>query len=251
MRVLLHAKNLTTLLFILALITGSVNSVFAAPLVLLKVLNVPNEFGDIIIVRGNNVEVEFTVSDPMFESSNEDIIRLVRIEDGIVATQMTRGKELSGSRSLGTQKTVGNDVLGKLQVQYLSKTTKQVLATSLQTVFLVDNQSILELTGRTGAVEKEVITVKEKVILAENLAQEAKAAAAVADTKAAEAMTKADLADLKAIIANQKVEEAKYKIELVEVISLGAKTKADTADVKAMEAKTKADTADVKALSVR
>ena len=54
------------------------------------------------------MEVEFNVSDPNNETGPNDIIQLRRISDGTIAAKQKRGKELAGSRSIGTQNLSGN-----------------------------------------------------------------------------------------------------------------------------------------------
>lgn len=138
------------------LILGIATIASAAPKVSMTVLNLPNAYGDIVIVRGTNVEVDLNVYDPLNESSNQDIIRLIRITDGAIVSEQRRGNELTGTRSLATQKTLVNPVLGELQVQYVSSVTDQVIATSDKNIFLVDNQAIVELINRTSALEDSV-----------------------------------------------------------------------------------------------
>lgn len=143
------------------LILGIATIASATPKVTITVLNLPNEYGDIVVVRGNNVEVDLNVYDPLNESSNQDIIRLIRIDDGAIASEQRRGNELSGSRSLATQKTLVNPILGELQVQYVSSATNQVIATSDKNIFLVDNEAMVEINNRTTALENAVDTLSD------------------------------------------------------------------------------------------
>ena len=178
----------------------------AAPTVNLTVLNVPNEFGEIVVVRGNNVEIDLTVTDPLNESSNQDIIRLIHISDGAIAGEQRRGNELTGSRSLATQKTVVNPVLGELVVQYVSATTNQVIASSDKNVLLVDNQSIVELNNRTTAVEQKVALTAEKAANAESIA-------ITANTKADSALSVANSALSTAAAAQESALDALNRLE--------------------------------------
>jgi hypothetical protein len=243
-------------LLAVVLMLGNATIASADPTVTLTVLNSPNEFGDVIVVSGDSVEVELTVLDDLNETSDGDLIRLIRISDSVIANEQKRGKELIGSRSLGTQKTNGINILGELEVQYVSAGTGQVIAVSDKSIFLVDNQAIVELTGRTTAVEKETVLVKEETTLVKTKAdlvdlkaEETKTKVAVlepkveqvelkviaTDTKATEAKTKADLVDLKAeetktkvIIMEPKVEETKTKIAILEPKVLAVETKVAT-----------------------
>jgi hypothetical protein len=254
-------------LLAVVLMLGNATIASADPTVTLTVLNSPNEFGDVIVVSGDSVEVELTVLDDLNETSDGDLIRLIRISDSVIANEQKRGKELIGSRSLGTQKTNGINILGELEVQYVSAGTGQVIAVSDKSIFLVDNQAIVELTGRTTAVEKETVLVKEETTLVKTKAdlvdlkaEETKTKVAVlepkveqvelkviaTDTKATEAKTKADLVDLKAeetktkvAVLEPKVEQVELKVIATDTKATEAKTKADLVDLKAEETKTK------------
>jgi signal transduction histidine kinase len=272
MKKLQQSLSFTVVLFVVVFLTGFVTIAFADPTVTLTVLNVSNEYGDVVVVSGDSVEVELSVVDTMKESSNSDVIRLVSIADGTVANEQKRGRELTGSRSLGTQKTNGSNILGKLEVQYVSAETGQVMAVADKSIFLVDNQALVELTDRTGAVEEETVIAKEQAVTAEAKAFEVDTKAEATkvkmemiepkvllvatkldatDAKAEETRTKMAVMEPKVESVKMLTEETKVKMELLEPKVLEVERKADAADVKAIEAKTKADFVDAKAEETR
>lgn len=220
-----YRLSFIAVLFAIALFAGFVTNAIAIPEVTLTVLNAPNEYGDVVIVIGNSVEVELTVSDPLNESSSGDVIRLISVTDGSIANQQKRGKELTGSRSFSTQKTTGNDILGELQVQYVSSATGMVIAKSDKTIFLVANKAIVELTERTGATEKKVLEVEVK-------AEGTKTKMAVLEPKVAQV-------EQKVIDADAKAAAAKTKADAAEIVAKDAKTKVLIMEPKVTEVETK------------
>jgi len=100
------------------------------PPVLLRVLNEQNSSGQIVVIRGEPVEVEFLTS-PGF-ATTDDMIQLVREDNGqVVSTVLTGGVEL-GSVLLSTEP---ENSLGELEVMYARSAA--VILTAEQTVFVI------------------------------------------------------------------------------------------------------------------
>jgi len=143
MKVPRHYRNLLIGLLVAAGHLMVTMTASGEPIVTLNVLNPPNEAGQIIVMSGDSVEVEYMIEDPLNETSPRDFIKLERISDGYLASATARGKELAGTSSVSTQKGYGADnLLGAVQVLYVSYETGIPVATAEQTVILVDNPAI-------------------------------------------------------------------------------------------------------------
>jgi len=144
MKVPRHYRNLLIGLLVTAGHLMVAVTASSEPIVTLKVLNPPDAAGQIVVVNGDNVEVEYIIEDPLNETSPRDIIKLERISDGYLASATTRGKDLVGIRSVKTLKQFGDNLVGAVQVQYIPYETGIPIATAEQTVFLVDNPQLVK-----------------------------------------------------------------------------------------------------------
>ena len=136
----INQKQLLSLNFVLTvfacviIITPFVNIQTAKaqgiPPVFLNILNEPDSSGQIYVVKGESVQVEFLCID--LEPTESDMIQLVRKDNGeVVSTVMTEGEE-SGLVLLSTEP---DNSLGELQVMYARSAA--VILTAEQTVFVV------------------------------------------------------------------------------------------------------------------
>ena len=123
-RVMFKAFAPVGLMWVLFFVIGS-GQPAVAQTVDLDILNVDPDptTGPIEIVRGDPVEVEFSVPSEI-ESSSSDLIRLQRVDNQALVSQEMRGESLSGTVWLGTDSDLA---IGELEVIYL-----HVLASSVQ-----------------------------------------------------------------------------------------------------------------------
>ena len=138
---------------ILLLFIGTMNAYAENYSVTLKILNAPNAAGEITLVSGDDIEVEFLVEDPNNELSKIDLIRLSRVEDGEWVSQKNRGKSLSGTVSL---KTVRWSSRTELVVEYIHNGSVVASAPDLATekpVIVVADEASLVMLDRIAALE--------------------------------------------------------------------------------------------------
>ncbi len=118
----------------------------------LNILNIPGPYGEIAVVAGTDIEVEFTVDDPDLELSKDDILRLVRVDDGFIIREKKRGKLLNGSISLKTKKKKSD---GEVMVEYVHNDVIIASAPENRMIILAD-ESELALLNRISALEAAV-----------------------------------------------------------------------------------------------
>jgi hypothetical protein len=123
----------------------------------LNISNPANSFGQIVLVAGDVVDVEFSITDPNNELLQNDKIALVNSVTGQVVIDKKRGKNLSGSISFKTNSN-NNDHIGTFVVQYISSGT--VLATlpgsSAQPILIVADQVSQSIISRLCTIEQAV-----------------------------------------------------------------------------------------------
>ena len=118
----------------------------------LNILNIPGPYGEIAVVAGTDIEVEFEVGDPASELSKDDILRLVRVDDGFIIHEKKRGKLLSGSISLKTSREQSD---GEVKVEYVHNDV--IIASAPDNrMIIVANESELALLNRISALEAAV-----------------------------------------------------------------------------------------------
>jgi len=115
----------------------------------LTVLNTSNGTGEIAVVAGTDIEVEFNVEDPNNELSKDDGIRMVRIDNGLKLYEKKRGHNLSGTVSLKTEKSQSN---GNVKIEYIHNGS--VIASCPSSILVVADQSELALLKRIVALEQ-------------------------------------------------------------------------------------------------
>ncbi len=135
------------------LLLTTVGDAWAQPTILLTVLNEANAFGDVVLVRGDHIEVEFVVEDRLSETRRDDTIRLVRVSDGAVVQEKKRGRMLSGTLNLSTRH---KHRTGALRVEFVAHSTGDVWASTSSPISVVADQAVLELTNRIGEFEATV-----------------------------------------------------------------------------------------------
>ncbi len=125
----------------------------------LNILNPANSFGQIVLVAGDTVDVEFSITDPNNELSQNDKIALVNSVTGQVVIDKKRGKNLSGSISFKTNSN-NNDHIGTFVVQYISNgiALATIPAAAAQPVLIVADQVSQSINSRLCAVEQVVAT---------------------------------------------------------------------------------------------
>lgn len=131
---------------------GQAVHIAQAQSVALNVLNAPTN-GQIVIVSGEVIEVEFIISDETTLTS-KDIIRLRRVDDGTVVTEKSRGKSLSGTISLATN---NQAALGMLVVDYWNGSTvvaRDPDVSTEQPILVLSDKAVLSLLGRVAVIEQ-------------------------------------------------------------------------------------------------
>jgi len=86
----------------------------------LSILNPPNENGQIVVIAGTDLEVEFLITDEYDELSKDDLIMLVKLETSEVISEKKRGNNLTGTLSLPTSSNQGKTDIGECVVQYVA-----------------------------------------------------------------------------------------------------------------------------------
>ena len=139
------------------------------PPIALEVLNPADEYGDVVLLKGDLVQVDFAVGcdfpwlaeacdAQQAQSSNKDVIQLMT-SDGEVVAKTKRGKKLQGSLSLKA-KTLAAEAL---VVGYLRKASGDIGGTSDTQITVVADPSTAELIGRTTALEAQVAALQAQV----------------------------------------------------------------------------------------
>ena len=134
----------------LLVLTGAWEAHAASASIMLTVLNPPNDYGELVVVAGDPIEVAFEVEDPAEETHRGDRIELVRAADDTVVKRRKRGALLSGQVSLPTH---SEAALGALRVRYRSKLTGEEWAEAPSPVFIVADPAMAALAQRVGALE--------------------------------------------------------------------------------------------------
>jgi len=132
--------------------------------VTLTVLNTASATGEISIVEGTDIEVEFAVSDPAGELSKNDLIRLVRADTGCKIYEKKRGSLLNGSVSLRTRSSDDDDDhsgsgsacsnIGLLKVQYVHGNVAIASAPAAAQMVVYADSSEMLLLARIVALEE-------------------------------------------------------------------------------------------------
>ena len=157
-------RKMICLLGVVILFVFSINITFARAQssVTLNILNVANPAGDIVIVRGNDVEVEFFVTDPAGELSRNDEIRLTRISDGMVVASKKRGENITGTVSVPTN---SDNAVAELAVEYSHGSV--VIASAAQSVRVVNDPYLVNLTEQITTVQIINEEVVERIVALE------------------------------------------------------------------------------------
>jgi len=132
--------------------------------VTLTVLNTASPTGEISIVEGTDIEVEFAVTDPVGELSKNDLIRLVRADTGCRIYEKKRGSLLNGSVSLRTKSSDDDDDhaesgsscanIGPLKVQYVHNNAVHASAPATAQMVVYADQSEMLLLQRIIDLEQ-------------------------------------------------------------------------------------------------
>lgn len=122
-----------------------------AATVTLGVLNTPNEIGEIVIVKGDLIEVEFQVDDPNGELSKNDRIRLVRTDNNEVISKKKRGNSLAGNVSL---KARSRWALSSLRVEYVH--ADAIVAIAPEEILVVGDDSTLALSEQIANLQIQI-----------------------------------------------------------------------------------------------
>lgn len=143
-------QKFTRLVLVLVALTVSAE-VMAAPEITMALLNEPNEFGDVVIIKGDAVTLDFVVADdPLSETHKKDRMRLVNAETDRVVDTKHRGRELSGTVTLRAR---GKHALGDLRLEYVSYLSGETLFTLPAPVFVVGDQAVSDLNARISQLE--------------------------------------------------------------------------------------------------
>lgn len=121
--------------------------------VTLTILNPENAAGNIILAKGEDVEVEFSVDDPLGEGSKRDRIQLRSISDNKVVKRKKRGESLTGSLSLDTN---WNDVIGELAVEYVHIDSCVKTTVASKTVTVVSDPALITIINDIAELKTNV-----------------------------------------------------------------------------------------------
>lgn len=125
----------------------------------LNILNTPNENGQIVVIAGTDLEVEFIITDEYKELSSNDIIRLVKLSTNEILVEKKRGKNHTGSVSLKTNGSQGNTDLGECVVEYVNNNTVMTSTPDLYNslpIVIVADEIAAEFIARLEAIENEI-----------------------------------------------------------------------------------------------
>ena len=205
MKVPRHYRNLLIGLLVTAGLLMVAVAASGEPTVTLNVLNSPNGAGQIVVASGDSVDVEYVIEDPLNETSPRDIIKLERISDGYTANATARGKDLIGTRSVGTLKNYSDNILGPVQVVYIPYETGIPIATAEQIVILVDNPNLIKESpdqAQKGLSRARVTELEHRARKLHKLADAATNQDDAVKFEQAAARLEQQAADLKASISN-------------------------------------------------
>ena len=150
-----------------ALLAGMLIWLVATPalaetIVELEILNPTDENGDIVVIAGEAVEVEFTVvQNGEGILTRWDRLQLVNVADGRIISQKWRGRHDNGTISLKVpQKKIPRDSMIQIFVRYKSFFTGEIITTAANPdtpgytpLIALPEASIAELTTRVIALE--------------------------------------------------------------------------------------------------
>ncbi len=127
----------------------------------LAILNEANTSGEIIVVNGDDIEIQFTITDPSGELSKDDRIQLRDLYTDKIIKKKKRGNlDSMGVGNVRFKTKNGkhdNQGTNHLIVEYVKKYNPHtVLSTSAMTVTVVPDQATVELLGRVAALEAEL-----------------------------------------------------------------------------------------------
>ena len=146
-----------TVVFLLASLMFT-SSAYADPLVDLQILNATGASGDIIVIAGEDIEVNFDVTlDTGGVLGKKDTLELVNVVDEMVASSKQRGNSTSGSVILTVP---AGTIAAQFYVRYISID----LATEVSRVshpddpgsvplVAIEESSLVEITARVAALE--------------------------------------------------------------------------------------------------
>ena len=157
----LGREALLRVLVALAALGVATHAFAQVPSIALTIQNQPDANGDIVVVLGDTVDVDFTVTESSPAQSNKkDRIRLVRTADDVVIDSVKRGDVLTGTRSLNLQ---GAIALGTLRVEYWSFTTDSVWAVAPDSVTVAADLGGAELIARVSTLEALLASLQQLV----------------------------------------------------------------------------------------
>ena len=137
----------------LAIIAGAVfgpwSATAYAQTVTLTLLNPGTGAGQVQIVQGDIIEVQYEVTDAIGTGMN-DIIRIRQVDDGRVVGSKKRGDFLSGTVSLDTN---NPNTVGELAIEYVLKSDGTVAATAPTGVVVVVEPTTSEILSRIAQLE--------------------------------------------------------------------------------------------------
>lgn len=123
----------------------------------LNILNTPNENGRVVLIAGEVLNVEYTITDPDNELTRNDIIQLIKVSTDDIIASNNRGNSLSGTMSFNTNGSHGNPDLGEFVVQYINNNT--IIAetpniTTEQSILIVTDEIIQDIISRVDIIEQ-------------------------------------------------------------------------------------------------
>ncbi|MFQ5471182.1 MAG: hypothetical protein ACE5EH_12940 [Gammaproteobacteria bacterium] len=132
-----------------------------SPSVSLDILNAPNSTGQIVVTEHDEIEVQFSVSDPSGGTNDKDIFRLIAKDRSVVVSKKKRGAQFDGTVSL---KYKDDKYQGDMVVQYVHNDqatgTSEVLATAPDPQSLpilgVSDPFTASLLARLTAIENQL-----------------------------------------------------------------------------------------------
>ncbi|MCB1905897.1 MAG: hypothetical protein KDH15_00885 [Rhodocyclaceae bacterium] len=115
----------------------------------LTLLNPGTGTGQVEIVQGDIIEVQFEITDASGTDKN-DIIRIRQLADSRVVGSKKRGDFLSGTVSLDTN---NPDTVGELAIEYVLKSNGVVVAAAASNVVVVVEPTTSEILSRISQLE--------------------------------------------------------------------------------------------------
>lgn len=143
------------------------------PPVALDVLNTPNAYGDVLVERGDFVQVNYIVgcdfewldddcAAQQAESAHKDRIQLVQTSSGEIVDETRRGRRLSGLVLLKAK----GKTTGALTVGYVSAGDDATWGVSGASILAVADLVMGELLGRTRQLEAQVAELSDELAVA-------------------------------------------------------------------------------------